>query len=124
LMLIIKRIEEEKHTSLKDWNVALRQTTTKQKFNHKKSEFGLVDRVFNSSGHAKIIQSDDKSHIADIGEAERNNPLLLIYLANQNYEAEGERVFPSNLNYPIPLLGIILPQESLGSGGHLVQRFR
>lgn len=124
LSLVIKRIEEEKSAALKNWNVALRQTKTKQKFNYMKTEFGLVDRVFNSFGHAKIIQSDDKSHIADIGEVDRNNPLLLIYLANQDYKTDGERVFPPNLDFPIPLLGIILPEESLGSGGHLVQRFR
>jgi hypothetical protein len=122
LQLIVNQIEKD--PKLREWNVALRETSTKKKFSHKGSHFGLVDRVFNKFGHAKIIQSDNKSYVADIGAAVRKTPLLLIYLANQNYEIDGDKVFPDELVYPVPLLGIILPEDTLGAGGHLVQRFR
>ena len=124
LTLILNQLKKLSKESLATWNVVIRMSKTKKKFTYYKKEFGLVGRKFNSFGHGKLIQSGDTSAIADIGNTERTQPLLLLYLADMDHESDGERVFPDDLDYPVLLLGIVLPNNALGEGGHLVQRYR
>ena len=51
-------------------------------------------------------------------------PLLLVYLANHNYQVNGIDVFPSQPAEPVLLFHIILPSEALGQGIVRVQRYR
>lgn len=127
LRQILNRFENQNITSLDFWNVAVRDPhrhaathTTRYNFS-----FSLVNRGFTEDGYAGRVWSGVDSSIIDLEEGEvRTRPLLLIYLANPNYEVDGRRVFPTQPNEPVLLFHIILPSEALGQGIVRVQRYR
>jgi len=126
LKLILNQINKDTSGSLSTWNVGLRVPIKKKKTHtYEGIPLGTIERKFNEYGFASIIQSGQNSHEIDIGPGtEREVPLLLIYLADQDYSPDGISVFPENLPHPVVLLGIILSPKSLGIGGQLVQRYR
>lgn len=126
LNLILKQILNDSSGMLSKWNVGLRVPTKKPRIHtHNHISLGVVERNFNEYGFASFIQSGQESNKIDIDSGnERDIPLLLIYLADQDYSPDGVRAFPEDLQHPVILLGIILPPKSLGTGGQLIQRFR
>lgn len=126
LRQILNRFANENITSLNFWNVAIRRpyrnTAT---FQSRRHTFRLVNRGFSEDGYAGRVWSGTSSSIIDLQEGEvRTMPLLLVYLANHNYQVNGRDVFPSQPAEPVLLFHIILPSEALGQGIVRVQRYR
>jgi hypothetical protein len=96
------------------WNIAIHQPVRRTTGSF--GDWKLVDRSSPEPNKIQPVHSGTNSFEIDLdGGQERETPLLIVYLANHNYEVHERRVFPEGMTRPVVLFGIIRPDDG-GSG--------
>lgn len=92
------------------WNIAIHQPVRRTTASF--GDWKLVDRSSPEPNKIQPVHSGTNTFEIDLEEGqERETPLLVVYLANHNYEVHGHRVFPEGMTRPVVLFGIIRPDD-------------